>query len=385
MRVLHVIPSMAPLDGGPTVAVQHLASALAATGVDVTIATTDSDGAGGRLDMPNDGPVQDGDVEYHYFARELPGTWKLSRGLARWLRANVARFDVAHVHALFCHSTIAGCRTARDARVPYVLSPHGSVDPWSMNRRSWKKAPYFRLVEREHFARAAALHATAETEAAAIRALGYADRVRIIPLGVEEMGVMPHVRGDGALRLLFLSRLHPKKGIPMLLDAVARARSGGTPVELAIAGEGPDAYKNELLARVQQLGLSSAVRFVGHIEGESKRAAFASSDVYVLASHQENFGIAVAEAMWAGLPVIVSDQVGIASDVKQARAGVVVPVDTNALVAAIQRLAREPDERRSMGARASQFAASRYSWERAAREFLELYTSIASHGVRRHA
>jgi glycosyltransferase involved in cell wall biosynthesis len=199
------------------------------------------------------------------------------------------------------------------------------------------------------------------------------------------MGVMPHVRGDGALRLLFLSRLHPKKGIPMLLDAVARARSGGTAVELAIAGEGPDAYKNELLARVQQLGLSSAVRFVGHIEGESKRAAFASSDVYVLASHQENFGIAVAEAMWAGLPVIVSDQVGIASDVKQARAGVVVPVDTNALVAAIQRLAREPDERRSMGARASQFAASRYSWERAAREFLELYTTIASHGVRRHA
>jgi glycosyltransferase involved in cell wall biosynthesis len=254
-----------------------------------------------------------------------------------------------------------------------------------MSRRSWKKEPYFRLVEREHFARAAAIHATAEAEAQAVRQLGFGDRVRIIPLGVEGIGAVPRLHGDGSLRLLFLSRLHPKKGIPLLLDAVVRARAEGTKVQLAIAGDGSAGYKSELLARVDQLGLRDVVRFLGHIEGASKRAAFGAADAYVLPSHQENFGIAVAEAMSAGLPVIVSDQVGIAADVREAGAGIVVPVDVAALASAIARMARDPDERRAMGSRASRFASARYSWERAASEFLDLYSSVARSHVRRRA
>jgi glycosyltransferase involved in cell wall biosynthesis len=349
------------------------------------VATTDSDGTGGRLDVPI-GPAQrNGGVEYHYFPRELPGVWKLSLGLSRWLRSNVSRFDVVHVHALFCHATMAGCRTARDYRVPYVLSPHGSADPWSLNRRSWKKAPYFRFVEREHFIHAAAIHATAQAEADAVRQLGFGSRVRVIALGVEDCGVAPRRADDATLRLLFLSRLHPKKGIPLLLDAVARARAEGTRVELAIAGDGPTAYKNELLARVDQLGLRGLVRFLGHVEGPLKREILAAADVSVLPSHQENFGIAVAEAMSAGLAVIVSDQVGVATDVRAAGAGLVVPVDVPALASAITRLARDPDERRTMGLRASRFAQLHYSWDRVAKDFVQLYSSITSNESRRRA
>jgi glycosyltransferase involved in cell wall biosynthesis len=189
---------------------------------------------------------------------------------------------------------------------------------------------------------------------------------------------MPRVRGDQSLRLLFLSRLHPKKGIPLLFEGLARARADGVRAELAIAGDGSTAYKEELLALVERLGLRGVVRFLGYLEGESKRAAFASADVYVLPSHQENFGIAVAEALAAGLPVIVTDKVGIAADVREAGAGLVVPVDVAAIAAAVSRLARDPDERRTMSTRAFNLARERYSWERAAREFAELYSGIST-------
>ena len=367
---------MAPLDGGPTVVVEQLAASLAAIGVEVTVATTDSDGAGGRLPVaPSE---RRGEVDYRFFRRQLPGTWKLSFALSRWLRANTASFDVVHVHALFSHSTVAACRAARRVAVPYVLSPHGAADPWSLQRRRWKKAPYFRLVEEPNFAGAAAIHATAEAEAAAVTALGFGDRVHVIPLGVEAGPRSIRKSGNETVKLLFLSRLHPKKGIPLLLGALARVRAAGVRAELSIAGEGSASYKQELRDRVQSLGLASSVRFIGQVEGEAKREAFASADVYVLPSYQENFGIAVAEAMSSGLPVIVTDQVGIAPDVREADAGLVVPVDEGALVQAITTLTTNAEAREQAGARAFRFARDRYSWNSAARKFASLYSAIAA-------
>lgn len=367
---------MAPLDGGPTVVVEHLAASLATIGVEVTVATTDADGVGGRLPVAT--AERRGSVDYHFFGRQLPGTWKLSLGLSRWLRANERAFDVVHVHALFSHSTLAACRAARRLGVPYVLSPHGAADPWSLQRRQWKKAPYFRLVERANFAGAAAIHATAQAEAQAVTALGFGDRVHIIPLGVEGSAHPSRMNHNGSVSLLFLSRLHPKKGIPLLLGALSRVRATGVRAELAIAGEGSAAYKQELHERVRSLGIADSVRFLGQVEGESKREAFASADIYVLPSHQENFGIAVAEAMSSGLPVIVTDQVGIAPDVLEAGAGLVVPVDEGALAAAVTTLAASRDAREEMGARAYRFARDRYSWESTAQKFASLYSAIAA-------
>ena len=377
MNVLHVIPSVALRDGGPAVAIREMTAALANEGASVTVATTDADGPRATLAVPHETPVMVGKVAYRHFARTIPGEWKLSLPLARWLYGHARDFDVVHVHALFSFATIPGSRAAARAGVPFILRPLGTLDPWSLGQHRWKKTLYRAVVEDKHLRDAAAIHVTSESERAAIERLGHGDKARVIPLGVPVAPAARRGARAAATRLLFLSRLHPKKNIPLLLDAVRAARDGGTPLELVIAGGGPDAYRSELESRAKSLGIEPQVRFVGHVEGEEKARLFAEADVFVLPSSQENFGIAVAEALAAGVPVIASDQVAIAQEVADAGAGWIVPVARDALVAALRDASADAGRRAAMGERAAAFARDRYSWQRTGRELMALYREIA--------
>lgn len=378
MRALHIISSVAAREGGPAYAIRGMTSALAARGVEVTVATTDADG-NGRLSVPLDVPVMEGDVEFRYFARTLPGKYKFSLPLASWLRENVRRFDVVTVHGLWEWASVPGCRIARHHRVPYVVRPLGMLDAWSLSVRRWKKAPYYRAIERSHLKHAAAIHATAPAEAAGIAALGFGDRTRVIPLGVSAPAALPRRRAavaSGPVRLVFLSRVHPKKGLPLLLEAMASAVAAGADLELDVVGDGDPAYVSMMRDRGAMLG--GRVRFLGHLDGDAKWAALSASDVFVLPSSQENFGIAVAEAMAAGLPVVISDQVAIAPDVLDAGAGLVVPLDTGRLTAALLELSGDADQRTRMGARARALAEGSYSWAECARRLEELYHDLTA-------
>ena len=377
MRVLHVIPSTAARDGGPSTAVRAMAVALAARGLEVTVASTDADGPE-TLDVPLDAPVTEDGVTYRYFARTIPGSWKFSWPLTTWLLRNAAAFDVVHVHALFSYSTIPGCRGAARRDVPYVLRPLGTLDPWSLRHQGWKKRPYLQLIERSHLAGAAAIHATSESESSAIRALGFGHRVHVIPLGVDggPTPTRPPVAESGPMRMLFMSRLHPVKGLPVLLDAMHRLEQLDTQAELVIAGSGDPDYERELRHVVESRGLSSSVRFAGRVEGDEKRRLLAWADLFVLPSHHENFGIAVAEAMAASLPVLVTEQVAVAREVAEARAGVVVPLDARSLASAISALAGDPEERRRMGLRGAELVRQRWTWTRCAESLERLYATL---------
>jgi glycosyltransferase involved in cell wall biosynthesis len=377
LNILHVIGSTAPRYGGPSLAVRAMAAGVASRGAKVTVAATNADGPG-RLDVPLDRAVIENGVEYRHFEPSLPGEWKFSWSLTRWLFAHAARFDVLHVHAAFSYSTMAGCRAAWHAGVPYVLRPLGTLDPWSLGHRSWKKRPYYGLIERAHLERASAIHVTSESEAAAITRLGFGRLTHVIPLGVDiPAGVgAPRATHDGPVRLLFLSRLHPKKELPVIFRAVRRLVDDGAAVRLTVAGTGDAPYEAELRAQVASLGLGAHVDFVGHIEGEAKWAAFADADIYLLPSRQENFGIAVAEAMAAGLPVIVSDQVAISTDVLEADAGEVVAIDPEALANAIARLAGDDVRRARLGANAAKLARDRYSWSHTTDQLMSLYHMV---------
>src|SRR5678815_2267259 len=269
MRVLHIIPSAAPVDGGPNVAVRAIARGLVRHGIDVTVATTNASGRR-SLDVPVDTPVIDDGVVFRYFARSVPGSWKFSWPMTRWLWATAGSYDVVHVHALFSYATIPGCRAAAHAPVPYVLRPLGTLSEWSLGHRRWKKKPYYALLERSHLAMASAIHVTSDAEAEDVARLGYGDRARVIPLGVdvdERLWVDAPRRAavDRPLRLLFLSRLHEKKNIPLLLRALASGAGASCNVELTIAGEGDPRYRAELASLVSQLGLGARVRFIGHV------------------------------------------------------------------------------------------------------------------------
>ena len=380
MRVLHVIPSAAPIDGGPNVAVRAMARGLARSGIEVTVAATNASGPN-SLDVPVDTPLIDDGVVFCYFARSVPGSWKFSWPMTRWLWTNARAYDVVHVHALFSYATIPGCRAAARAPVPYVLRPLGTLSGWSLNRRRWKKRPYYALLERSHLAMASAIHVTSEAEAEDVARLGYGDRARVIPLGVDA-GERPVRReraasGSEPLRLLFLSRLHEVKNVPLLLRALANATTACRPVTLTVAGDGDPRYRGYLATVADQLGLHDRVAFVGHVAGETKERILAEADCFVLPSAHENFGMAVAEALAAGLPAIVTPNVALSRAVQAAGAGVVTEATEAAIASAIEWAAEHPAALLEMGDRAWRLARRELSWDTTCVRLAALYDELA--------
>jgi len=378
VKVLHVIPSAAPVDGGPNLAVRAIARGLASRGVTVTVAATNAAGDD-TLDVPLDIPVLDAGVDYRFFSRTVPGAWKFSWPMTRWLWTNARRFDVVHVHALFSYATIPGCRAAARAPVPYVVRPLGTLSEWSLAHRGWKKRPYYTLLERSHLAHAAAIHATSDAEARDVERLGFGDRARVIPLGVD---VAPVRRGrdaavDRPLRVLFLSRLHEKKNVPVLIRALA-AVSGAARLDLTIAGDGDARYRHELAALTRELGVADQVRFVGHVDGEAKRKLFERADCFVLPSAHENFGLAVAEALAAALPVIVTPGVALAPMVAAADAGIVIDANVPALASALTWASAHSDVLPQMGERAWELARRELSWDASCSRLIALYSEVGA-------
>jgi len=385
MRVLHIIPSAAPVDGGPNVAVRAIARGLVRHGIDVTVATTNASGRR-SLDVPVDTPVIDDGVVFRYFARSVPGSWKFSWPMTRWLWANAGSYDVVHVHALFSYATIPGCRAAARAPVPYILRPLGTLSNWSLGHRRWKKRPYYALLERPHLAGASAIHVTSEAESEDVARLGYGERARVIPLGVD-VGERPSRRahadsGNEPLRLLFLSRLHEKKNVPLLLRALAATNSSRR-IELTVAGDGDPGYRDRLAALSDELGLRDVVSFTGHLDGVAKERAFAEADCFVLPSAHENFGLAVAEALAAGLPAIVTTNVALARDVHAVGAGLVTEPTETALASALRWAAEHPAALLEMGDRAWQHAYRELSWETTCVRLAALYDELAARHRRR--
>ena len=355
-----------------------MTESLAARGVDVEVATTNRDGPA-RLDVALGQAVRRGNVLYRFFATVPSGEWKLSLPLAQWLKASARNYDLVHVHGMFCFSTIPACRTARSSGVPYVLRPLGTLTAASLSFRSWKKRPYFALVERSHLECAAAIHVTSPQEEDAVRALGYGDRARLVPLGIDPPVVVREAERDASatIRFLFLGRLHPIKQLPLLIEAFAlAARAGDANIELVVVGGGHPAYRRELEEVASTFGVTRRVHFTGEVSQSVTNELFAAADVFVLPSRTENFGLAAAEALGAGLPVIVTEQVGIAQDIIAGEAGRVVPPTASALACAIRELAADAHLRARMSVNAHRLADERYSWSRSAEGLIAVYEDL---------
>jgi glycosyltransferase involved in cell wall biosynthesis len=381
MKVLHVIPSVSPLHGGPSFAVRRMAEAVAALDVEVDVATTTANGKE-ELRVPLGRPVNEQGVRYFYFPRQYPKSWTFSWPLTRWLAQYAGAYDVLHVHALFSYPSLAACWAARREGVPYVLRPLGTLDPWALRFRRWKKTPYFWLFERRNLLGAAAVQAVSPQEQRAIKGRGLPIRVVTIPLGVDppafedSKGATPSSRAtDSVVKVLFLSRLHPKKGIELLLRAaglLARQHQ----ILLFIAGDGDAAYVRKLRQYAAVSGLEDRVIFTGFVMGAEKRRLLEQADLFVLPSYDENFGMAVAEALSVGLPVVVSEHVALAEHIREAGAGLVVTSDAPDLARAMATLIKDPELRHRLGQAGRQLVRSEFSWSEVARRLAALYEQL---------
>ena len=352
-RVLQLITTMNPDFGGPQEAVAQIGRSLHAAGIASDIATLDApDTTWGGEEVVRLGPARLG--HYCYSERLTP-----------WLRSNAHRYSSMLVHGLWQYHGFATWRASRGAAIPYYVFPHGMLDPWFKHRyplKHLKKQLYWPWAEYRVLRDANAVLFTTEEERLLARQSFAHYRVNeaVVGFGISDpprgerahfLHRYPHLRDKRIV--LFLGRLHPKKGCDLLIDAFAAVAQSEPTLRLVMAGPDRDGYQATLMQRAGQLGISEHICWTGMIEGDAKWGAYACAEVFVLPSHQENFGISVAEALASGLPVLISDKVNIWREIAAARGGLVsqdTPEGTQDLLR--QWLALSPVEREQMGANA---------------------------------
>lgn len=375
LRVLHVIPSLAPEDGGPTRALYAIEAGLAEAGVEVTTVTTVARAAG------RDG--SGGEHARRVCLRRWTARYKVAPGLAAALPALLRQHDVVHVHALFSFAPNLAALGARALGVPYVVRPLGTLGRYGLTtRRPLLKRLSVACIEGPVLRGAAAVHFTSAAERDEAQRLRVPMRGVVIPLGVPPLAPATEALGHPALAgrtvLLFLSRLDPKKNLEGLIDALAGSAAFTASAVLVVAGDGPPAYVASLKARASGAGLGERVVWLGAVDGARKAAVFAAADIFVLPSFSENFGIAAAEALSAGLPCILGRGVAIADEVAGAGAGVAVEPEAAALRAAVEGLIAAPSARAEMGRHARTLAAERYAPAAATRRLIDLYEEVGA-------
>lgn len=384
MRVLHIIPSVSDVHGGPTEILALMEESLSAAGVSVTTATTDDEGPGCRL------PIESRPAELHgakriYF-RKLFDFYKVAPTMLPWLWHNVPSFDVVHIHALFSFTSAAAALVASWRGVPYIVRPLGTLNQYGMTqRRPWLKRLSMAMLESRILRRAAAVHFTSETEWEEARALNLSLRGIVIPLAVrpgeqgEEQSLLEqHPALRGRQIVLYLSRLDPKKNVEGLLRAFASMKAERDDVALLIAGDGRPDYVASLKALATKLELDDRVMWLGYVAGAQKSAAFAAASVFVLPSLSENFGMAAAEAMLAGLPCVLGEAVAIAKESELAGASLTVTPDSVSIAEALTKIISSKQMRQEMGRRAYQFAQNEYSVQAMADRLIALYRTTGS-------
>jgi glycosyltransferase involved in cell wall biosynthesis len=301
-------------------------------------------------------------------ARDARGLWsrflrhyQYSSALEPWIRNNLGRFDVTIVHGIWNYSSFAASRVLPGSGCPYFVFPHGMIDPWFRRTAPHKhaaKQAFWLFAEGQLLHGAEAVLFTSEEERREAKGefLGYSYRSAIAPLGA----AAPPSRGDrqaasffaaapalaGRPFLLFLGRIHPKKGCDLLLEGFAQARQARPELHLAMVGPEAGEYGRELRARAETLGIAGRVHWTGPLFEDAKWGAYRAAEAFVLPSHQENFGIAVAEALACGVPVLISNKVDIWREVEAAGAGLIAHDDLISVTAQLHAWIGMPRSRK---------------------------------------
>ncbi len=370
-----MIPSISRVHGGPSIALETMVRGLAQAGVTVHVATTNDDGAG-HLDVPHGEPVTRDGATYFFFPRQTQ-FYKFSLPLTQWLRRSVNNYGVLHIHALFSYAGMPAAFFAKRADAPYILRPLGTLNRYGMQKHhaALKKISY-PLIEQRMIANAAWMHYTSAQEKLEAEALGVTHPSVVIPLGVEIPPVTLKQK-NGSIHFLYLARLDPIKGLDLLLPAFVRVRAKYPSAQLVLAGDGDAKYVELLKRQAIELGIGNAVTWTGFVTGEAKRDLLAQADVFVLPSYSENFGLAVVEAMAAGLPVIVTPGVAVAREIEQGGAGLVASPNAESLASAMLTLVVQATRRSAMGECGRRLVAEKYSVEAMTRALLALYQTTA--------
>ena len=387
MKILHVIPSVALVRGGPSAAVIDMVRSLRNIGIDAEIVTTNDNG-NALLDVPLNDLHKYQEVPVRFFARFSPNLhpmreFAFSASLTTWLWQHLRDYDLVHIHAIFSYPSTVAMAIARFHNVPYIIRPLGQLCEWSLQQSKLKKEIYLKLVEKANLKGAKALHVTSDQERTELELLYWDLPSFILPHGLvlpvkisnarEQLHQILNIPLDIPI-ILFLSRLHPKKGLDYLIPALSKLHNQN--FAFVLAGSGDPEYEAELDLLVQENNLSDRTHKLGFVGGEKKDICLQGADLYALTSHSENFGIAVLEALASGTPALVTTGVALSDLVKEQNLGWVVELEIEAIVSSIQEFLDNPDMAKQKGDRAAQYVAEHYTWEKIALNLKSIYENI---------
>lgn len=385
MKILHIIDTTSERYGGPAKVCLEMCSALASRGHDVSIFTTNRDFPAGKMGVPIGVPVEKDGVLIWNFTVEFPA-YMVSLGMTTALKRTVRQYDLVHIHGVYRFPQAVAAYYARKYDVPYIIRPHGSLDPFLFHnaKNRYLKRIYERLVCRRDWDNAAAMHYTSDDERRLVEPLRINAQSVVVPNGMNlrdydflpERGGFRSKFGLGEKKLvLHFGRINFKKGLDILAKAFGRVAAKRDDVVLVIAGPDNDGFKPRVQDWLRQEGVEHKVIFTGMLEGKQKLELLKDADVFVLPSYSENFGMAVVEAMAVGLPVVISDKVNIFEGVRQAGAGIVTSLDSEEVAVSIEKLLDSEGLRDEMGIRGAAFVRETYGWDAVLPRILDMYAN----------
>ncbi len=378
MKLLHVMPTADPTGGGPMEGVLQSSLACIALGHQVEVVTLDDPTADFLAGYP---------LRVHALGPARTGLLYAPR-LVPWLRDHAADYAAVIVNGLWQYHGFGTWRALRRSDVPYFVFTHGMLDPWFKRTyplKHVKKWLYWPWADYRLLRDARAVLFTCEEERLLARRSFwlYRAREKVVSFGTATppadasrlreafLANHPHLRGRRLV--LFLSRIHEKKGCDLLIEAFARIAPAHPELHLVMAGPDQTGWQTALQARVAELGMADRVSWPGMLRGDAKWGAFYAASAYALPSHQENFGIAVAEALGCSLPVLISDKVNIWREIDEAGAGFVEEDTVQGTERALRRwLVLTPDEHAATGRRALDLFERRFTVEAMAASLLEV-------------
>ena len=391
MKVLHIIPSVAAVRGGPSQAVIEMVRGLRSQDVDAEIVTTNDNGKD-LLNVPlyelTDRLEEYANVPIRFFPRFSPNInavreFAFSGALTTWLWQHITEYDLVHVHAIFSYASTIAMAIARIKNVPYITRPLGQLCEWSLQQSKLRKQIYLNVIERSNLLHSKSLHFTAEQEKIEFNQLGLNIPNFILPHGVyvptpildakTQVRKILHIPDQRPI-ILFMSRIHPKKGLEYLISALSKLKESN--FALVIAGSGDPDYVNQIKDLLKTHDICDRTHMIGFVKSETKNLYLQGADIFALTSHSENFGIAAIEALAAGTPVLITDGVAIAPMVKEQAIGYVTKLDVEAIASIIQEFFDHPDIAKQKGDRATLYIAEHYSWAKITRRLMAVYENL---------